>query len=85
MCGPLNVERLKNSVEKTGALLIVDEDYKKFGMSGVICAILIENDISFKFGHLCTEITIPYSRELESNVLANRKRIVNEAFMNFYN
>ncbi|NVM38607.1 MAG: pyruvate dehydrogenase, partial [Candidatus Lokiarchaeota archaeon] len=76
---PLDIEGLKSSVGKTEALLIVDEDYKNFGLSGEICAILLENEISFKFGRVCTETTIPYSRELEDQVLPNTKRIVNEA------
>ncbi len=75
---PLDIEGLKSSVEKTEALLVVDEDYKKFGLSGEICAILLENEMSFKFGRVCTETTIPYSRELEDQVLPNTKRIVNE-------
>ncbi|MFX1401950.1 MAG: alpha-ketoacid dehydrogenase subunit beta [Promethearchaeota archaeon] len=77
---PLDEEGLKNSVEKTGALLIIDEDYKKFGLSGEICAILLENELSFKFGRVCTETTIPYSRELEDQILPNTKRIVDIAF-----
>ncbi|MFX1481540.1 MAG: alpha-ketoacid dehydrogenase subunit beta [Promethearchaeota archaeon] len=76
---PLDVEGLRNSVEKTGALLIIDEDYKKFGLSGEICASLLENELSFKFGRVCTESTIPYSRDLEYQVLPNTKRIVDKA------
>ncbi|MFW9951215.1 MAG: transketolase C-terminal domain-containing protein, partial [Candidatus Thorarchaeota archaeon] len=76
---PLDIEALKNSVEKTKALLIIDEDYKRFGLSGEICATLLENEMSFKFGRVCTETTIPYSRELEDQVLPNTKRIVKEA------
>ncbi|MFX0034383.1 MAG: alpha-ketoacid dehydrogenase subunit beta [Candidatus Hermodarchaeota archaeon] len=76
---PLDVEGLKSSVGKTGALLVVDEDYKNFGLSGEISALLLENEMSFKFGRVCTETTIPYSRELEDQVLPNTKRIVNEA------
>ena len=75
---PLDKEGLKYSVEKTGALLIVDEDYKNFGLSGEICATLLENEISFNFGRVCTETTIPYARELEDQVLPNTKRIVDE-------
>jgi pyruvate dehydrogenase E1 component beta subunit len=43
---PLDIEGLKNSVSKTGALLIVDEDYKNFGLSGEVCAMLLESGIS---------------------------------------
>ncbi|MFW9998807.1 MAG: alpha-ketoacid dehydrogenase subunit beta [Candidatus Hodarchaeota archaeon] len=75
---PLDIEAIKSSVGKTGVLLIVDEDYKNFGLSGEICAMLLENDISFKFGRVCTETTIPYSRALEDQVLPNTNRIVNE-------
>jgi pyruvate dehydrogenase E1 component beta subunit len=76
---PLDTEGLKNSVGKTKALLVIDEDYKNFGLSGEISAILLENEISFKFGRVCTETTIPYSRKLEDQVLPNTKRIVDES------
>lgn len=76
---PLDKEALKDSIEKTGAILIVDEDYKNFGLSGELCAMLLENEISFKFSRVCTETTIPYSRELEDQVLPNVKRIVDES------
>jgi pyruvate dehydrogenase E1 component beta subunit len=75
---PLDIEGLKNSVGKTGAILIVDEDYKNFGLSGEICAMLLEEGMSFKYGRVCTESTIPYSRELEDQVLPNTNRIINE-------
>ncbi|MFX1495064.1 MAG: alpha-ketoacid dehydrogenase subunit beta [Promethearchaeota archaeon] len=75
---PLDKEELKKSVSKTGALLIVDEDYKNFGLSGEICAMLLEDEISFKYGRVCTENIIPYSRELEEQILPNTNRIINE-------
>lgn len=75
---PLDKEGLKNSVSKTGAVLIVDEDYKNFGLSGEICAMLLEEEMSFKYGRVCTENTIPYSRELEEQTLPNANRIINE-------
>lgn len=76
---PLDIESLKKSVEKTGAVLIVDEDYMRFGLSGEISASLLEEGLSFKYGRVCTENTIPYSRELEDQVLPNTKRIIDEA------
>lgn len=75
---PLDSEGLKKSVEKTEALLVVDEDYKNFGLSGEICALLLENEISFKFGRVCTENTIPYAIKLENQALPNTKRIVDK-------
>jgi len=76
---PLDIESLKNSVGKTEAVLIVDEDYKNFGLSGEICATLLEEGLSFKYGRVCTENTIPYSRHLEDQVLPNTKRIIDKA------
>ncbi|MFX1376076.1 MAG: transketolase C-terminal domain-containing protein [Promethearchaeota archaeon] len=76
---PLDIDGLKSSVRKTEALLIVEKDYKNFGLSGKICAMLLESEISFKFGRVCTETTIPYSRTLKDQVLPNTKRIINEA------
>ncbi|MFX1308106.1 MAG: hypothetical protein ACFE8C_00250 [Promethearchaeota archaeon] len=52
---------------------------KNFGFSGEICAMLLENELLFKFGRACTETTIPFSRELKAQVLLNTKRIVNKA------
>ncbi len=76
---PLDLEGLKKSVEKTKALLVVDEDYKGFGLSGELSALLLEKGLSFKFGRVCTESTIPYSRKSEDDVLPNTQRIIDEA------
>ncbi|MFX0099108.1 MAG: alpha-ketoacid dehydrogenase subunit beta [Candidatus Hodarchaeota archaeon] len=73
---PLDVEALKASVKKTGAILVVDEDYKQFGLSGEIGALLLEEDLEFKYSRVCTEDTIPFNRELEDEALPNVKRIV---------
>ncbi|MBY8986269.1 MAG: pyruvate dehydrogenase [Candidatus Lokiarchaeota archaeon] len=75
---PLDIEGLKNSIGKTKAVLIVDEDYKHFGLSGEISAILLEEGLLFKYGRVCTESTIPYSRELEDQVLPSTKKIVDK-------
>nr|MDO8110860.1 transketolase C-terminal domain-containing protein [Candidatus Sigynarchaeota archaeon] len=76
---PLDIEGLVASVKKTGALLVVDEDYKMFGLSGEICASLKESGLTFKYGRVCTETTIPFARALEDQVLPNTKRIVDES------
>jgi len=75
---PLDIENLKNSVEKTGALIVVDEDYMRFGLSGEISASLLEEGLSFKYDRVCTENTIPYSTKLEVQALPNTERIVNK-------
>ena len=76
---PLDVENIKKSVEKTGVLIVVDEDYMQFGLSGEISALLLEESLSFKYGRVCTENTIPYSIDLELQALPNTERIVNKA------
>ena len=76
---PLDIGGLRGSVAKTGALLVVDEDYKTFGLSGEVSAALLEEGLSFRYARVCTENTIPYSRYLEDQVLPNRKRIIDES------
>jgi pyruvate dehydrogenase E1 component beta subunit len=76
---PLDTKNIKNSVEKTRAVIVVDEDYKQFGLSGEIAASLLEEGVSFKYDRVCTENTIPYSLKLELQELPNTERIVKKA------
>lgn len=76
---PLDKDRVCESVSRTGRLLVVDEDYKNFGLSGELAAIIKEAGVSFKFARVCTDETIPYARALEDQTLPNTKKIVNSA------
>jgi pyruvate dehydrogenase E1 component beta subunit len=76
---PLDKETLCQAVAKSRRLLVVDEDYRDFGLSGELAAIILEAGIPVRYGRVCTEETIPYSRELEDKVLPSTKRIVNAA------
>jgi pyruvate dehydrogenase E1 component beta subunit len=76
---PLDWATLLDSVRKTGHLMVVDEDYREFGLSGELAAGLLENGVSFKYGRVCTEATIPYCRQLEDKILPNANRIVEKA------
>ena len=76
---PLDVECICKSVAQTRRLLVVDEDYEQFGLSGEIAARVLENKINFKYGRVCTKTTIPYSRKLEDETLPNTEKIVNMA------
>ncbi|HMF29986.1 MAG TPA: transketolase C-terminal domain-containing protein [Candidatus Lokiarchaeia archaeon] len=76
---PLDVEGLKTSVAKTGALVVVDEDYNAFGLSGEVATRLLEEGLMFKYGRVCTEDTIPFARALEDQALPNVQRIVETA------
>jgi len=74
---PLDKETICQSVARSGRLLVVDEDYKEFGLSGELAAIVSEAGIKMKYDRVCTEGTIPYARELENEILPNTRRIVN--------
>jgi acetoin:2,6-dichlorophenolindophenol oxidoreductase subunit beta len=63
------------SVAQTRRLLVVDEDYEGFGLSGELSAVVLEAGISCKYARVCTQTTIPYSRHLEDQTLPNRERI----------
>jgi pyruvate dehydrogenase E1 component beta subunit len=60
-------------------MLVVDEDYQGFGLSGELAAVALEAGISMKYARVCTEDTIPFSRQLEYQTLPNVERIVDSA------
>ena len=76
---PLDTDALLASVSKTGRLLAVDEDYRDFGLSGELAAQVLESGLHAKYSRVCTEGTIPYSRELEDAMLPNTNRITEAA------
>jgi pyruvate dehydrogenase E1 component beta subunit len=73
---PLDTEMILDSLGKTRRLLVVDEDYQGFGLSGELAAVALEAGILVKYGRVCTEGTIPYAREKEDETLPNVGRIV---------
>jgi pyruvate/2-oxoglutarate/acetoin dehydrogenase E1 component len=73
---PLDKDALCEQVGQTRRLLVVDEDYEGFGLSGELAAVALEAGISFQYGRVCTRTTIPYARDLEDETLPNVKRIV---------
>ncbi|MHA1732378.1 MAG: alpha-ketoacid dehydrogenase subunit beta [Promethearchaeota archaeon] len=76
---PLDIPFLERSVKKTGHLLVVDEDYIGFGLSGEVAAQLLERGLQFRYARVCTETTVPYARSREDEVLPNRERIAGAA------
>ncbi|OGO29384.1 MAG: pyruvate dehydrogenase [Chloroflexi bacterium RBG_16_52_11] len=76
---PLDRETICEAISKTGRLLVVDEDYQGFGLSGELAAIALEAGLTFRYGRVCTTGTIPYARQLEEQVLPNTGRIVEAA------
>ena len=72
---PLDRTGLCELVAQTGNLLVVDEDYESFGLSGELAAVVMEAGIPVKFGRVCTQTTIPYARSMEDQILPNVGRI----------
>ena len=71
---PLDSETVINSVQKTGRLCIADEDYRSFGLSGEISAIVAENldrvNLKGSVQRLAVpDVPIPYSPPLEQAVI----------------
>ncbi len=78
---PLDVQAVLKSVRKTGRLLIADEDYLGFGLTGEVSAIIAENldTVSLKapVKRLAVpNVPIPYSRPLEQFVIPQVQNIV---------
>ena len=81
---PLDKEAILKSVRKTGRLLIADEDYLGFGLSGEIAALIAENldTVSLKAPVMrlaVPNVPIPYSRPLEQFVIPQVADIVQAA------
>ena len=77
---PLDRETVINSVAKTGRLIVVDEDYRSYGVSGEIIATVTEHDISkLKAAPkrvAYPDVPIPYARHMEQFCLPNPDKIV---------
>jgi pyruvate dehydrogenase E1 component beta subunit len=73
---PLDVETVVRSVAKTGRLLVADEDYREYGLSGELAAVALEAGLTPRFARVCVEDTLPYAPHLEQRALPNVERIV---------
>jgi pyruvate dehydrogenase E1 component beta subunit len=68
---PLDEETVLESVRKTGRLVVVDEDYRSFGVTGEITALAAEHaldDLSAVERVAVPDVPIPYARPLEQEV-----------------
>jgi pyruvate dehydrogenase E1 component beta subunit len=79
---PLDRESVLKSVRKTGRLLVADEDYLSFGLSGEIAALIAENLDSLALKApvkrlAVPDVPIPYSRPLEQFVIPQVDSITN--------
>ena len=77
---PLDRETVFKSVKKTGRLIVVDEDYQSYGVSGEIIASVAERDASiFRAAPkrvTYPDVPIPYSRPMEQFCLPNPEKVV---------
>jgi pyruvate dehydrogenase E1 component beta subunit len=76
---PLDRETIEQHARRTGRLLVVDEDYRDFGLSGEVAATVMEAGITTKFARVCVEDTIPYDTRREAEALPNVDRITSAA------
>jgi len=81
---PLDREAVLASVRKTGRLLVADEDYLSFGLTGEIAALVAENLDTLKLKApvkrlAVPDVPIPYSRPLEQFVIPQVDAIVHAA------
>ena len=78
---PLDREAVAASVARTGRLLVADEDYRSFGLSGELCAIVAERLDTLTMRSpvrrlAVPDVPIPYSRPLERHVIPQVDGIV---------
>jgi pyruvate dehydrogenase E1 component beta subunit len=81
---PLDIEAITVSVAKTGRLLVVDEDYLNFGMTGELAALIAERLDRIRLKAPIRRlgipgVSIPYSPALERVVIPQVEHIVEAA------
>ncbi len=76
---PLDREAILASVAKTGRLVVVDEDYRSFGLSGEVVATIADRDpgmLKAPVQRLAyPDVPVPYARVLEYEALPTRDKI----------
>ena len=76
---PLDREAILESVRKTRRLLVVDEDYRSFGMTGEVITSVVEGAFDYLDAPparlALPDVPIPYSRPMEQFVLPSRAAI----------
>ncbi|HWC86627.1 MAG TPA: alpha-ketoacid dehydrogenase subunit beta [Solirubrobacteraceae bacterium] len=76
---PLDVDLVMESVGRTGRLLVVDEDYRGFGLSGEVITQVIERagpgGLQAVARHAVPDVPIPAARSLEEAVMPSAESI----------
>jgi len=77
---PLDEKALISSIEKTGRLVVVDEDYERCGFSAEVAAIAANKAFEYLKAPIlrvaAPNAPIPYNPTLEKNHLPNKDKIV---------
>lgn len=77
---PLDRETVIKSVQKTGRLIVVDEDYHSYGMTGEIIASVAEAGVAMEAPPqrvAYPDIPIPFSPVMEQWALPSAEKIIN--------
>jgi pyruvate/2-oxoglutarate/acetoin dehydrogenase E1 component len=76
---PLDREAIVSSVRKTHRLLVADEDYRSFGLTGEVITAAVEGAFDYLDAPpqrvAVPDVPIPYSRPLEQYVLPDADKI----------
>lgn len=72
---PLDRDAVVSDVGRTGRLLVVDEDYRDYGLSGELAATLLEAGLTARYARVAVEGTIPFDPVRERAALPNVERI----------
>ncbi len=76
---PLDREAVVRDVGRTGRMLVVDEDYRDYGLSGELAATILEAGLSARYARVAVAGTIPFDPAREQEMLPNVKQIVTAA------
>lgn len=76
---PLDRRAVCEAVEGSRRMLVVDEDYRDFGLAGELAATILEAGIEARYSRVCVESTIPFDQRRERQVLPSVKRITTAA------
>jgi pyruvate dehydrogenase E1 component beta subunit len=73
---PLDVAGVCDVAARCDAVLVVDEDYVSFGLSGELSAVIAEAGIQRPYARVAATGPIPYALHLEGEMLPSVDRIV---------
>jgi pyruvate/2-oxoglutarate/acetoin dehydrogenase E1 component len=75
---PFDEETILESIQKTGRLVVVDEDYRSFGVTGEVISRVVENNLTALESVervAIPDVPIPYSRPMENEVIPDSSDI----------